>query len=141
MTHRSEDGRAALVRLPRGSDMLQALNQAAADLGISAGTVQAIGAVSSLVVGFYRQDAKEYVTHTFPGPHEIASGLGNVSIRDGRPFVHFHVAATGPDGRAVGGHLMEGTTVFLIEAYFRDLGGPAPVREFEEDLGLFVWRR
>jgi hypothetical protein len=34
---------------------------------------------------------------------------------------------------------MEGTKAFLVEAYFRDLGGPPPVREPEEGLGLAVW--
>ncbi|MFN2543390.1 MAG: PPC domain-containing DNA-binding protein, partial [Actinomycetota bacterium] len=68
------------------------------------------------------------------------SGIGNVSLKDGQPFVHLHVVATGPDGAPVGGHLMEGTKVYLVEAYFRELGGPAPVREQNDDIGLATWR-
>ncbi len=135
----SDDGKAVFVRLERGSDMLGGLNEAAAKLGIKAGTVQAIGAVSELVVGFYDQDAKQYRQHRFDESFEIGSGLGNVSIRDGQPFVHFHVVATDREGAAIGGHLMEGTKVFLIEAYFRELGGTPPVRRQDDDLGLAVW--
>ena len=56
-----------------------------------------------------------------------------------------HVTAARRSGETVGGHLagghlMEGTRAFLIEAYFRALGGPAPVRKQEDDLGLAVWR-
>ena len=136
----SDDGKAAFVRLERGSDMLQGLNEAAAKLGIEAGTVQAIGAVSELAVGYFDQDRKEYRTNAFPSAYEIGSGLGNVSIKDGQPFVHLHVIATGPDGATVGGHLMEGTKVYMVEAYLRQLGGTAPVREQDDDIGLAVWR-
>jgi len=135
----SDDGNAAFVRLDRGSDMLQGLNEAAAKLGVDAGTVQAIGAVTDLVIGYFDQDRKEYRTTSFPNSFEIGSGVGNVSMKEGKPFVHLHVVATGPDGAAVGGHLMEGSKVYVIEAYLRRLGGPAPVRVQDEDIGLAVW--
>src|SRR5919198_2383873 len=111
----SDDGKAAFVRLDRGADMLQELNEAAAKLGIDGGTVQAIGAVSELVIGYFDQDRKEYRTSGFPTAFEIGSGIGNVSNNEGKPFVHLHVVATGPDGAAVGGHLMEGTRVYVVE--------------------------
>ena len=136
----SEDGKAAFVRPPRGSDLLVSLNEAAAKLGIEAGTIQLIGAVEELVVGYYDQDEKRYLTVPFPEHLEIASGIGNVSLKEDAPFVHMHVTATDREGRTVGGHLMEGTRVFMIEAYFRALGGPAPIREVEEDVGLAVWQ-
>jgi predicted DNA-binding protein with PD1-like motif len=136
----SQDGKAAFVRLERGSDLLKSLNEAAVELGLEGATLQVVGAVEALKVAFYRQDTKEYETHEFDAPHEISGGVGNVSLKEGKPFVHIHVTGSGADGRAVAGHLVEGTRVFLIEAYFRDLGGPAPVREEEDDLGLAVWQ-
>ena len=136
----SDDGRAAFVRLERGSDMLVSLNEAAAELGMEAGTLQVVGAVERLRVAYFRQDTKEYEFHEHDAPHEISGGVGNVSMKDGSPFVHIHVTGSGADGTAVGGHLVEGTRVYLIEAYFRRLDGPAPVRQLEEDLGLPVWQ-
>lgn len=136
----SEDGKAAFVRLERGSDLLRSLNEAAAELRLQAATLQVVGAVEALKVAYYRQDTKEYETHEFDAPHEISGGVGNVSLKEGKSFVHIHVTGSGADGRAVAGHLVEGTRVFLIEAYFRELGGPAPVREQEDDLGLAVWQ-
>ena len=136
----SDDGNAAFVRLDRGTDMLQGLNEAAAKLGVEAGTVQAIGAVIELVIGYFDQDRKEYRATALPSSFEIGSGIGNVSLKDGKPFVHLHVVATGPDGAAIGGHLMEGTKIYVIEAYFRQLGGEPPVREQNEDIGLATWR-
>jgi predicted DNA-binding protein with PD1-like motif len=137
--YRSKDGMAAMARLSKGSDLLEELNRTATELGMKAGTVQVIGAVSSLVLGYYHQDRREYETIELPGHWEIASGLGNVSIRDGAPFVHVHIVASGSDGRAVGGHLMPGTIVFLAEAYVRALDGEPPVRILDEEMGLAVW--
>jgi uncharacterized protein len=135
----SDDGRAAFVRLERGEDLLRSLNEAAAHLGMEAATLQIVGAVERLAVAYYRQDAKEYEQHVYDAPHEISGGVGNVSLKDGTPFVHIHVTGSGEDGRGVAGHLVEGSRVFLIEAYFRRLDGPAPVREQDDDLGLPVW--
>jgi uncharacterized protein len=128
-----------MARLAEGSDLLEGLTRIASDLDIRAGTIQVIGAVSSLVLGYYHQDRKEYETLDLPGHWEIASGLGNVSIRDGASFVHLHIVASGSDGRAVGGHLMAGTTVFAAEAYVRALGGDPPVRVPDETTGLTLW--
>ena len=139
LIYQSDDGNAAFVRLDKGTDLLEGLNEAAEKLGIDAGTVQAIGAVSELVIGYFDQTRKEYRTNSFPNAFEIGSGIGNVSLKDGKPFVHLHVVATGPDGASLGGHLMPGAKVYLIEAYLRRLGGAAPVREQDDDLGLAVW--
>jgi uncharacterized protein len=136
----SDDNSAALVRLARGSDLLKGLTEAAQKLGLEAATVQAIGAVDDLTVAFFEPEHKEYEPLRFDEHFEITSSLGNVSLKDGQPFVHVHVTASDREGRVVGGHLLEGSTVFLIEAHFRALGGDAPIREQDEDLGLAVWQ-
>jgi len=136
----SDDARAAFVRLERGDDLLERLNAVAAELRFDAATLQIVGAVERLAVAYYRQDTHEYERHEYDAPHEISGGVGNVSLKDGKPFVHIHVTGSGADGKAVAGHLVDGTRVFLIEAYFRRLDGSAPVRQLEEDLGLPVWQ-
>ncbi len=137
---RSDDGKAAMVRLLPGTDLLGGLNKAAADLGYEAGTVQIVGAVKNLVVAYFDQETKEYLSfHRYDEGMEIAGGVGNISLKDGKPFVHIHVNGATRTAEAVGGHLMDGTTVYIIEAYFRVLDGPAPVRELDEEVGLPVW--
>ena len=136
----SNSGEAAFARLAKGGDLLRELTRAANEVGIEAGTVQVIGAVTRLNLGYYDQERREYDTLRFAEHLEIASGLGNVSLRDGEPFVHLHVVASRANGSTIGGHLMEGSTVFAAEAYFRTLDGPAPVREMDEETGLHLWR-
>jgi predicted DNA-binding protein with PD1-like motif len=135
----SDDGAAALIRLERGDDLLEQLNAAAADLGFEAATLQIVGAVERLAVAYYRQDTHEYERHEYDEPCEISGGVGNVSLKDGAPFVHIHVTGSLAEGKAVAGHLVDGTRVYMIEAYLRRLDGPAPVREQDDDIGLAVW--
>ena len=134
----SEDGQAAFVSLARGEDLLEGLNEAVRELGVEAGTVQVIGGLEEATVGYFDPKSGEY--RKIPTGHvEISSGLGNVSIRDGKPFIHLHLVLSGPDGTTVGGHAMEGCRAFVVEAYFRSLGGRAPVRQEVPGMTLKVW--
>ena len=134
----SEDGQAAFVSLARGEDLLEGLSRAVGELGVEAGTLQVIGGLEEATVGYFDPKAGEY--QKIPTGHvEISSGLGNVSIRDGKPFIHLHLVLSGPDGSSVGGHAMEGCRAYVVEAYVRKLGGPPPVRQQVPGMTLKVW--
>jgi len=138
-TYPSNDGNAAFVSLDRGEDLLEGLNQAVAQLGFQAATIQVIGGLEAARLGYFDPQRKEYLP-TSTGHVEISSGLGNVSIRDGKPFIHLHLVVSDPDGEAMGGHAMAGCIAFVVEAYLRALSGPPPVREERPGMGLKVWR-
>jgi predicted DNA-binding protein with PD1-like motif len=134
----SDDGSASFVSLERGEDLLDGLNRAVKELGLKAATLQVIGALEQATVGFFDQEAKEYRPIS-TGHVEIASGVGNVSLRDGEPWIHLHLVLSREDGAAVGGHAMDGCRAFVVEAYFRALAGPPPVREESPGHGLKIW--
>lgn len=137
---RSDDGKAAMVRLLPGTDLLTGLNEAAKELRFEAATLQLLGAVRTLSVAYFDQETRRYEPHSYTGGLEISGGVGNVSLKDGEPFVHMHLSGWAKEeGRAIAGHLIEGTEVYMIEAYYRVFEGPAPVRELDEEVGLPVW--
>ena len=137
-TYPSDDGAAAFISLERGEDLMEGLNAAIAELGLEAGTLQVIGGLEKGVVGYFDPEAGEYREIT-TGHVEISSGLGNVSLREGRPFIHLHLVLSGPEGSTVGGHAMPGCRAYVVEAYVRALAGPAPVRQSVEGIHLMVW--
>ena len=114
------------------------MNRAVDELGIQAATLQVIGGLEEAALGYLDPDAGEYRT-TRTGHVEIAAGLGNVSIRDGGPFIHLHLVVSDADGTCRGGHAMEGCLAFVVEAYFRKLDGPPPVRQEVPGMSLKVW--
>ena len=128
-------------RLSKGSDLFKGLTDFCAGQNIHSGSVAAIGAVISGAAGFYRQDLLEYKTIEFPRPMEIVSLMGNVSIKDGKPFVHAHIALMDERGAVFGGHLVEGNVVFACEFTVTEIEGVELRRVYDEETGLFLWPR
>ncbi|THB65724.1 MAG: DNA-binding protein [Desulfovibrio sp.] len=129
-----------LLRLPTDADLLKALTDICVENSIERGTVELIGALRKAVTGFYLQDEQRYQAHVFDEPLEILSGLGNVSLKDGAPFVHLHLTLGRGNGECLGGHAMEGCVIFAAEACITPIDGPALVRELDEVTGLPLWK-
>jgi uncharacterized protein len=133
-------GRKIMGRLAKGEDLLAALTNCAREHGITLGEVQAIGAVSQARVGYYNQEERKYQYIELNNPREILSLTGNISLKDGEPMVHAHITLSGDDGRAVGGHLAEGTLVFACEFAIQEYrSATALVRQMDDPTGLFLW--
>lgn len=128
-------------RLPKGSDLSKELTDFCAGQNIRSGFVTAIGAVTRGAAGFYRQDLLEYKTIDFPRPMEIVSLVGNVSIKDGEPFIHAHIALMDEQGSLFGGHLVEGNIVFACEFNVAEIEGVELHRVYDQETGLFLWPR
>jgi len=128
-------------KLPHKADLLGSLTEAAGANGIRAGAIQVMGALQEAKVGFYDQWSKAYRELPFNKPLEIVSGTGNISLRDGKPFVHLHLSLSDEEGKVFGGHAMEGCTVFAAEYIIMPLTGTTPVRVFDETTGLYLWER
>lgn len=135
-------GRTFIGRLAKGDDLLVALSDVCLKKGIRLGTVRAIGAVARARVGYYDQRRREYAYLDLDGPHELISLEGNVSLKDGKPFIHAHVALMAADGRLVGGHLATGTEVFACEFILQELlAGRLErfTRVYDGETGLYLW--
>jgi predicted DNA-binding protein with PD1-like motif len=134
-------GRVAVARLTQGSDLLDEINRLAERAGFAAATVQFIGALRKAVVLVLDQDTKEYLNIDVPGPLEIVSGSGNISLRDGKPFAHVHVVVSGLDGKCIGGHVANGCEVYLTELVLTELAMDKPLeRTLDKEVGVAVWQ-
>jgi predicted DNA-binding protein with PD1-like motif len=102
--------RVIVERFSTGDDILERLNDLARNNQISAGSFTAIGAAQKAILGYYVGEG-QHSPISVQGPLEIVSCVGNVSIKDNRPFVHAHITLSDKEGKAYGGHLMPGTTV------------------------------
>lgn len=137
--HRYEPGSVHLIRLDTGDDIVATITRYAADNGIRAAWFTYLGAVSAASLRYYDQDTQQYRDFTIERHLEVLSGVGNVSLLDGRPFVHTHAAFADEDGHAFGGHVHAGSIVFALEVRLEELGGEPPVRLLDEPTGLSLW--
>ena len=127
-----------IVRLKHDADLVQSIAELASSRAIEAGSFTAIGALKRARLGYYDQKNHEYREMKIDSPHEMASCIGNISLKDGEPFAHVHVVLADETGNTKGGHLLEGI-VFAAEVYLRQLEGPKLEREYDEVTGLSLW--
>lgn len=110
-----------VVRLQRGEEVLACLRELCEKESISLGTVSAIGAVNHVVVGVYRVDEQKYVANTFDGVMELTSLMGNITEKDGEPYLHLHATFGDLTGKVIGGHLNEAVVSATCELFIRKL--------------------
>ncbi|ASJ11105.1 DNA-binding protein [Thermococcus sp. P6] len=134
---RFSKGRNFLFRIPEGEEIGGFINRFAKENNILMGTVRGIGSLRNPKIGYFDEKAGKYRVIPLEGTYELVSLSGNISVKDGQPFAHIHVALGGPDGRVHGGHLVEGE-VFVAEVLVEELLGEVLERKPREN-GLALW--
>jgi uncharacterized protein len=138
--YRSIGSRDIIVgRLGYDCDLLDELTKVSTEHGVTLGRIEAIGAVRKAQIGFYNQETRTYQYNSFDNPMEITNLTGNISLKDGIPFVHAHITMADEAGTSYGGHLGEGTIVFACEFILEAFDGPAFNRSLDEVTGLPLW--
>ena len=127
-----------VVRLQRGEEVLACLRELCEKESISLGTVSAIGAVNHVVVGVYRVDEQKYVANTFDGVMELTSLMGNITEKDGEPYLHLHATFGDLTGKAIGGHLNEAVVSATCELFVRKVEGHVG-RRLDPETGLNIF--
>jgi len=127
-----------MVRLRQDADLIQSITELAKSKGIEAGSFTAIGALKRAKLGYYDQKNRKYREMGIESPHEMVSCVGNVSLSEGKPFVHAHVVLADEKGSTKAGHLLQGI-VFAAEVHLRQLEGPQLERKLDESTGLWLW--
>jgi predicted DNA-binding protein with PD1-like motif len=130
-------GRNFLFRVPEGKELLNYINSFAEEHNVLIGTINAIGSLRNPKIGYFDENAGEYKVRELKGTFELVSLMGNISLKEGKPFAHIHFSLGGPDGRLYGGHLVEGE-VFVAEVFIQELLGE-PLERKPYGKGLMLW--
>ncbi len=127
-----------LVVLRKDQQIVQALTEICTNNQIRGGHITGIGAVKDVQLGYYDLHKKEYIRKTFSDEdYELIALNGNISLKDGVPYVHVHTALGKSDFSIFGGHMFEAAVAVTAEIYITPIE-VRPVRIFSEDLGLAV---
>lgn len=132
-------GRAFVGRLATGSDLVEEIERFCSERSIMAAWVSVIGAVRHAAFAYYEQDDKRYLELSSETHHEIVGFIGNISLRDNRPFLHAHATFADASGATVGGHLLRGIEVFAAEVTIREMADVSLIRQPDEATGLALW--
>jgi predicted DNA-binding protein with PD1-like motif len=93
------------LRLEKGEELLEALSFLCKKENIQAGTVSGIGATNDVTVGLLDTEKMAFCSNTYTGDMEITSISGNISQKNGEPYLHLHINVADESNRVIGGHL------------------------------------
>ncbi|MEO0080927.1 MAG: PPC domain-containing DNA-binding protein [candidate division WOR-3 bacterium] len=93
------------LRLERGEDVPTEVAGFVLRHQIRSGLITGLGAADMVVLGHFSLRTKKYRKRKLAGEYEIAGILGNIAWDGKVPVCHMHAVVTGPDMKALGGHL------------------------------------
>ena len=107
--------------------------------GILAGTITGLGAISEATFRFLDPSTKKYVDKTFSEQMEITNLTGNISQKDGKPYLHLHITASRRDYTCIGGHLLSARINGACELLVEEFPGAFIGRRADEETGLNLY--
>jgi predicted DNA-binding protein with PD1-like motif len=130
-------GSTYIIRLDAGEKIVESLRSLCEQDKITAGFLNGLGAVSEAELGWFDRDAKDYRVLRVQEPCEIISLYGNVSVFDGHPFLHCHIALGSRAFGVRGGHLREAvvsaTCEITLTRFFDEIE-----RKKDDETGLYL---
>ena len=137
-----------VVRIDKGEELCAMLLELAEKEDIRMAGVTGIGASGDVTLGVFNPRIKEYKSVRYEGDYEIASVTGNLSRRDGKPYLHLHAVIGdptrkfewhhNPSGVTYSGHLnaavISATCELVIDVIDGEVG-----RKFSDEVGLNLY--
>lgn len=121
--HYMKTGSTYIIRIDRGEEIVKVVNDICRKEKITLGSLSGLGAVDSAKLGLYSLEKQEYIVNEFEGEYEISSLLGNITTKDGVPYVHMHMTISDITGAVMGGHLSEARVAVTCEIVIRTAEG------------------
>ncbi len=127
-----------LLRVDVGEELMESVEKVVKEESIALATVSGIGALKSTVLGIY--DVKE---RTYDEVHldefmEMSALLGNITTKEGTPYLHLHVTLGNRQGQGFAGHLKKGVVGGTAEILIHVLEGSVE-RKVCEKTGINIF--
>ena len=132
------NGNVVYMSLSKGDPINETLENFAISQNIGCAWINGIGALENPSLGYYSIDDKFYNKKKFNGIYEIISLIGNISIKEGKPFAHTHISISDSNFRLYGGHLFEAKIAAAGE-FILALGINNIIRENNHEVGIPLW--
>ena len=127
-----------LVSLQTGDLINESIRKIAVEENISNAWINGIGAINNVEVGYMDVENKKYQKRNFDEHYELLSLIGNITYKDGEPFVHTHVTFSNTECNVFGGHLFDAKITATGEIVL-SLAGSKIDREYNENIGIHTW--
>ena len=129
-----------VLRLDPGDEVVGCLTQLAKEENIQLASVTGLGATNDATVGYLHLEEKKFYGKRCQGTYEISALVGNITRKDGEPYLHVHLTFGNPvTGELYGGHLtsctISATAEIFVEVWQGEVG-----RKFDDQIGLNLFQ-
>jgi len=125
-----------ILRLDPGEEIVASLTKLVSDEQIQLGSVSALGAANDVTIGIFNTGEKQYYSRRYQGEFEISALVGNVTRKDGEPYLHLHITIGNPvTGEVHAGHLSSCVISATLELFLQVWDGQVG-RKFSDSVGL-----
>ena len=126
------------MTLDPGEEINKIFEGFALSRGVRSSWINGIGAIENPEIGYYSVKEKKYYKKIFTGEFEITSLIGNITIKDGKPYSHTHITFSDINFKVYGGHLFNANISaageFILYLGDKDIG-----RKMNDAVGLPLW--
>ena len=125
-----------VLRLDPGEEIVSCLTQLVAKEDIQLASVSALGAANDVTIGIFNTVEKQYYSQRYQGDYEISALVGNVTRKEGEPYLHLHITIGNPvTGQVHAGHLTSAVISATLELFLQVWDGQVG-RKFSDQVGL-----
>ena len=125
-----------VLRLDPGEEIVTSLIRLVEQENVQLGSVSAIGAAGDVTIGIFSTREKQYYSQRYQGDYEISALVGNVTRREGKPYLHLHITIGNPvTGEVHAGHLTSAVISATLELFLQVWDGQVD-RKFSDTVGL-----
>ena len=122
-----------------GDEVVSTLERFAAEQGLTASRITAIGAFDEVTLGYFDWGRKDYDRIELREQLEVLSLIGDVALQGQKAKLHAHVVLGRRDASTCGGHLLRAIVRPTLEVIVTD--SPAHLkREIDPETGLALIR-
>lgn len=127
-----------VIRIDRGEEVISSLTEFCKKENVASGGVYGLGAADQVMIGLYSVSNQEYHKTELTGEMEITSLLGNISVKEGEPYLHLHINVCDSSMHVFGGHLNHCRICATCELIV--MPGEAGIgRRLDPEIGLNVY--
>ena len=128
----------AYMTLAKGDNINKTFESFAEVKGVGCAWLNGIGALENPEIGYYSLEDKAYHRKFFKGEYELTSLIGNITLKEGKPFSHTHITFSDTEFRVFGGHLFNANITAAGE-FIMQFGSDEINREMNAEIGLPLW--
>ena len=128
----------AYMTLAQGDNINETFESFAEVKGVGCAWLNGIGALENPEIGYYSLEDKSYHRKIFKGEYELTSLIGNITLKEGKPFSHTHITFSDTEFRVFGGHLFNANITAAGE-FIIQFGSDEINREMNAEIGLPLW--